>query len=221
MCRHPYAAMWRHNPKFRCPNLVANEGEQANKSGLTKESDAKGRYLFNVRVAFQKTKIYKYTSLVDLYNRWYRDYLEIKDIPRLMIRYEDLLLYPEEIVTKVCHCGGGTVINTMNGIHHDIDSAKPNHIGSNGLMDAVVRYGSEDHRTDTMTDHDLEYANEELDSELMKLFHYSYADASAIQRGASKTAPIDTREVGLRKLRNGGNHGLKRKDRKSRGRRHT
>eukprot|EP01083_Nonionella_stella_P240695 841211_1 len=218
MCRHAYAASWRHNPNH-CPNLVASEGEEIRKRGL--EKDVKGRNLFRVIVAFQKTEKYTYTSLVDLYNRWYRDYLEIKDFPRLMIRYEDLLLYHEEIVTKVCHCGGGTVINAMNGIHHDSSSAKPNHKGSNGLTEAMIRYGSEDHRTDTMTNHDLEFANEELDSELMNLFHYTYADASAIQRGASNTALMDAREEEReeKKLQNYKDHDRRKKDRRRRRRR--
>ncbi len=125
-----------------------------------------------------KKKRLSYDSLADIWSQWYTDYLDAHDLPRLMIRYEDLLLYPTEIVTTVCQCGGGTVINAENGINHVEESAKPfHHTNPTGLVKAISRYLKEDHRTDTMTENDLEYAKGAFSSVLMDLFHYSHPNS--------------------------------------------
>ncbi len=131
-----------------------------------------------------RPKSVRYDSLVDLWNQWYTNYLNItSDFPRLMIRYEDILLYPTEVITAACQCGGGTVINTNdadNRISHFEQSAKPFHFkNGTGLVKAMARYLKEDNRTDTMTEDDLNYAKEAFSSELMDLFHYKHPISSS------------------------------------------
>jgi hypothetical protein len=47
-----------------------------------------------------------YTSLVDMWNVWYKDWHDVS-FPRLMVRFEDLLFHAEDVVSQVCACGGG------------------------------------------------------------------------------------------------------------------
>jgi hypothetical protein len=174
MCRHSYAANWGHDP-LHCPNLVPSEVD-IGKRGITVSSKS-----IPVTVAFQQDKKTQYDSLLDLWNKWYGEYLEIKEFPRLIIRFEDLLFHLEETVTEICHCAGGTVINAENGIHLKNEAAKKGnaHGGSNGLLSAISRYGSKQHRLGTMTTNDIQHANENANSELMKLFHYNYPESTA------------------------------------------
>ena len=162
MCRQHYAALWHHVD--RCPNLVKS---------------AENQELYDVDVVYREDKRYKYESLADLWSTWYNDYLHTHDFPRLMIRYEDLLFYPTEVVTAVCECGGGKLLSSERGIHHVEESAKKEHYKNSapvGLLSAIQRYGKEDHRTDTMTEEDLSYARAAFSSDLMDLFHYSHPE---------------------------------------------
>ena len=112
MCRHGYETRWWRVPQH-CPNLVPNrwdkkggykvigEGEIAVRVrfatpyiGYEPEPDNKNRTFVN------------YTSMVDLWNTWYGQWYDM-EIPRLMVRFEDLLFHAEETITKVCECGGG------------------------------------------------------------------------------------------------------------------
>lgn len=157
MCRHPYAASW-HYTRNNCPNLVMH-GNKPNP----------------VVVPYRKDKPGNYDSLVGLWNDWYDDYLAVSSFPRLIIRYEDLLFHLEEVMTEVCHCGGGTLINHENGIVLISENAKAGHNnGSNGLLGAMLRYGFDDKRTETLSREDLKYAKDQLSMNLMNLFSYSY-----------------------------------------------
>ena len=180
MCRHSYNANWYHDPQH-CPNLVPNEHDEIGKRGITMATES-----VSVSVVFREDKIERYDSLVHLWNQWYGDYLDVQDFPRLIIRFEDLLFHLEEVVTEICHCAGGTVINSEKGIHLQNDAVKKGkaHTGSNGLLSAISRYGSKEHRLDTMTKNDIQYANTNAESELMKLFHYNYPDATLGNGGA-------------------------------------
>ncbi len=162
MCRQNYAALWLVSD--HCPNLV---------------KDVQSQELFGVEVVYKKDRTYNYESLPDLWSTWYTDYLHTHDFPRLMIRYEDLLFYPKEVVTAVCECGGGKVWSSQGGIHHIEESAKKEHYKNSapvGIVSAIKRYGKEDHRSDTMTGEDLAYAKDAISSELMDVFHYSHPE---------------------------------------------
>ena len=72
------------------------------------------------------------------------------------------------------------MINSKKGIHLQSGAVKKGkaHTGSNGLLSAISRYGSKKHRLDTMTEDDIQYANTNAGSELMKLFNYNYPEAT-------------------------------------------
>ena len=157
MCRHPYAAKWSHSKS--CPNLI---------NSLTGKPHA-------VEVPFRSDNRGHYDSLVGLWNDWYGDYVSITDFPRLIIRYEDLLFHLEEVMTKVCECGGGKLINHEDGFVLNDENAKAGHKnGSNGLLGAMLRYGNDLKRTDTFTKEDVDFAKKVLRKDLMDLFSYTF-----------------------------------------------
>jgi hypothetical protein len=161
MCRHHYEARWVHVD--RCPNIV---------KGNTNNT-------FTVGLAYQEHQITTYKSMPDFWNTWYGDYLaKDDDFPMLVIRFEDLVFHTEEVVTKVCECGGGEL--TWNakkyGIHLHKGSAKGqarNHKGSGGLLSSIMRYGCGDERLAGMNEYDLRYTKATIRKDLMDLFGYS------------------------------------------------
>jgi hypothetical protein len=47
----------------------------------------------------------QFKSLVHFWSEWYRQYLDA-DFPRLIVRFEDLLFHPKEMIDIVCQCAG-------------------------------------------------------------------------------------------------------------------
>lgn len=162
MCRHPYAAHWPHTRK-NCPNLLRRD------QGQDKPN--------KVIVPYRQDKPGHYDSLVGLWNEWYGDYLAIKDFPRIIIRFEDILFHFEEVITQVCTCGGGKLKNHENGFVLQEKNAKAGHNnGSNGLVSAMLRYANVLKRTEHFSDGDLKYAKETLRKDILELFGYTVPD---------------------------------------------
>ena len=161
MCRHSYEAVW--DDVDRCPNLV---------KGNTSKT-------YPITVRYKKgKKPWEYKSLADFWNVWYGNYLsKMEEFPILMIRYEDLLFHTEEVITKVCECGGGRLSEETKakGINLSVDSAKDgyNHEESNGLLNAMMRYGHANKRFENMNEYDLRYAKTTIRADLMEIFGYS------------------------------------------------
>jgi len=124
----------------------------------------------------------KYDSFVHYWNEWNGAYLKAgTNYPRLIIRYEDLLVHLEETVTQICKCAGGEVITDK--IQHLKDTAKPGHKhkSQKGLAGSIMRYLRDEKRTHPggemfMTFDDLQYAKNGLDPDLMKSFHYTHPE---------------------------------------------
>lgn len=172
LCRHKYATNWFHS-KAHCPNLVPNEHDYGHR-GITRMTKS-----IPVRVRYQDRDdmVVQYNSMLDFWNTWYSDYLNEKEFPRIMIRFEDILFHLDEVMTKICECGGGEVKQNKDGMHLKEQAAKKGtvHNGSSGLLSAITKYGSATHRLDGMTKEDVEFANENVSSDLMELFSYTYA----------------------------------------------
>ena len=109
MCRHQYESRWIHSPKH-CPNLVPNRYDKRRKPGVgTIELKVKfaTKHIGNEPIPDSKNRTFvNYTSLVDMWNLWYKDWHAVS-FPRLMVRFEDLLFHAEDVVSQVCACGGG------------------------------------------------------------------------------------------------------------------
>ena len=178
MCRHPYNARWKRRGEH-CPNLVPDaEDLRRGIRGNTSEGGVPVEVVhktFPPRSGVKRIRT-EHASLVGLWNDFYSDYYENVDFPRLIVRYEDLMLQPQRVLTKICECGGGQIKN-----HEKFtiakESAKGNvsaHGGSSGLVGALISYGSLKKRVAGMTDGDLTYARKNIRVDLMEAFGYAH-----------------------------------------------
>jgi hypothetical protein len=96
MCRHPYIVKWEHS-LVRCPNLISN-GELDNKT-IGKPTPAHISYPSN-------NSTFYFPSLAHIWSEYYRQY-EKADYPRLLVKYEDMILHPKRLTAELCECVGG------------------------------------------------------------------------------------------------------------------
>lgn len=167
MCRHRYAASWRHVDEH-CPNLVPITPQE--------EELIAPRKTFQVAINYHKHNVTRHDSMAELYNEWYGDWLDV-DFPRLIIRFEDLLFHAEQVVERVCKCGGGVMKD--GPFEYVQDSAKKGtaHKGSNGLVKSMLQYGNVKKRAEAYSSKDLQYADSTLRSDILDAFHYKKVPA--------------------------------------------
>lgn len=105
------------------------------------------------------------------------DYLNAK-FPYLLVRFEDLIYHPKQVVQTVCQCAGGEL--NHGDFRYVTDSAKKGTAAHGkertGYLDALSKYGRKDGRIHGMEEADLQYAREKLDPRLMEVFRYPYHD---------------------------------------------
>lgn len=121
-----------------------------------------------VLIKFDKTSKFHWDSLVDLWNDWYRQYLEA-DYPRLMVRFEDLLFQAPAVMKQISDCMG--VDFNASQFEYQIKSAK-GHGSHTDFLHAIIKSGNETARKKGMTVQDLTFAAQHLDVDLMRIFQY-------------------------------------------------
>jgi len=156
MCRHHYTAMWNGRDMLdHCPNFLDDN--------LTTHV----RYDGFVR---------RYNSLLDLWNTYYTEYLNI-DIPFLLVRFEDLIFHTEETITTVCECAGGKLL-FPGKFRYIVESAKKggdriHGKERTGFVDALVRYGTLAKRYNGYDSiEDLKFIQKNVHPTLMKSMQY-------------------------------------------------
>ncbi|KAL7536039.1 hypothetical protein ACHAXR_006879 [Thalassiosira sp. AJA248-18] len=156
-CRHKYYTNWDHDSDH-CPNIVSW------KTGMPT----------SVSVKYALGRV-PYKTLLDQWNIWYNEYEQQSlEYPLAVLRFEDILFHAEEVVTKLCNCVEGR--RRKGGFKYPEESAKDaqaGHVGSNGLMNALIRYGDPGKRLEGWTKKDWEYAQNDLDWDLMDKYGYS------------------------------------------------
>jgi len=190
MCRHSYTAHWSHN-KAHCPNLIATEDDIHNLPALRKmyghhRGDiVEGKdteKLVPIKINYSNTIIHNHSSFGHWYSEWYNDYLKA-DYPRIMVRFEDLLFYGKDVTRAMCRCGGGIPVpdNGRSGDFMHVSESAKKGLAAHGsikmrtnLVGALIKYGSSEHRTDSMTEDDLIAARRHFDPELMDTFGYRH-----------------------------------------------
>lgn len=188
MCRHSYAAYWPHTKIGHCPNLIATEEDIRHFPALRQMYGASGtnatatEKLIPVNVAYNKPLWHNHSSFAHWYSEWYQDYLKA-DIPRIVVRFEDLLFYGSEVARTMCECGGGVPVpdNGRSGEFVHISESAKTGMQAHGplkertnLVGALIKYGSFEHRADKMTREDLIAARKYLDPEIMEVFGYDH-----------------------------------------------
>lgn len=143
-----------------CPNLVPNDREKSRRflqNGTT----------FEVKAAFGDDYDRKYATLADFWSQWNLEFFEA-NFPRLFVRFEDTLFYPEETMQIIGNCLGLPAADTYRSM---VRAAKE-HGKSSSLISAMIKYGSPDGRTSGMQPGDITYSRTSLDGGMMKRFHY-------------------------------------------------
>jgi len=185
MCRHEYGAHWEHNQTVHCPNLVPNDGDRALWQADNVTVDLTKTGGIPVTIHYKEFEI-NHDTLVGFWNDWYREYSQVK-WPRLLVRFEDLIFYPQQVTKTVCECAGGKLLEGRP-FQFVVESAKRG-IGQHGskkerttYIDALVKYGTEKGRYNGYDEADLEYAKQHLSPELLELFQYKLPTAVSSSR---------------------------------------
>ena len=180
MCRHEYGADWRHSSDH-CPNLVPNAVDEA-LNAQRHPNDPNNRPIVTptggvpVAVQYKEFRV-EHDTLVGFWNDWYNEYVNVS-WPRLIVRFEDLVFYPQEVTKTVCECAGGE-LNPNQPFKFIVESAKHG-AAAHGkerttYIDALVKYGTEKGRYKGFEDPDLEYARQHLSPKLLEIFQYKQA----------------------------------------------
>ena len=194
MCRHPYAVEWTHNTEPQkiagdsdnkgqqhCPNFVPNEIDIALNATL---KDAKS---IPVSITYAEF-VREHDSLLHHWNDYYRAYYDAS-FPRLLVRYEDLIFFPQKVTQAVCTCAGGNFLKPGQSFRYMVESAKKGAAHGNektGYVNAIIKYGSGTQRWKSggVTDADRRFAVQHLDRELMQRFGYQLpGETTTISQG--------------------------------------
>lgn len=182
MCRNAYAARFKKDPKC-CPSpldmLTARDHPSLTNGNST------------VTVPFRLDRPERYESLLNLWSTWYGAYWD-SDMPRLMVRYEDLLFEPQQTLERVCDCVGGR-LKTGADFDPIAEPAKKGKSHGNGVSRAAAlqRYASEATRYALLDARDLAYFQTAADPRLVAAFHYFASD----ERRAAAAPDADQRRA--------------------------
>ena len=176
---------WKDRDK---PQAMTPDEFTANEPNTILTEEQLQLHHFPLKIAYSNFTQHHY-SLVHLWNEWFQNYRRQEDYPHIMVRFEDLLYFPDEVVTQICECAGGRLFNRNSTTGEPLpvkmpsQSQKQNHksrVAANGktqhtgYVDALIRYAQPSTRFQGMTTHDLQYAQRYLDKSLMDLFRYSF-----------------------------------------------
>ena len=114
LCNHGYSLHWSHDTAL-CDSTLQLDHIVEAKFGYTNQSVV-------------------YDSLIDVWRNWNLQYFQENKYPLVMIRLEDIVYRPKQVVTEICHCIGG-----------ELYSDKPFSVFENSMNDGN---GHGEHRSD-------------------------------------------------------------------------
>jgi hypothetical protein len=166
MCKQGYGVRWDHDSTKHCPNLIPNGFDKRRFGKRLAHSNITS---MRVWMGPNPTVGPSWDSLIHYWNAWYESYLNAS-WPRLIIRFEDTLFHPKQVMNEVCHCAGGELFQPFQFL---LDEAKWNHKHQqNNMITAMIRYGTEKGRYHNMTANDLAFAHRTLNPTLLEAFCY-------------------------------------------------
>lgn len=168
MCKVPYDVKWKRSTSH-CPNLVVTALDRARLKSFATLSTP------TATLAPPNSTTDEYPTLIDLYLDWYQQYLDAP-YPRLLIRYEDLLLHAEQIVSAIANCTG---MEEKQPFRYRVHAAKA-HGKSANYLEALLKYSQENGRYGRMLREDLDYVERVIPEEFLRLFHYRHAPSGYV-----------------------------------------
>lgn len=161
-CQSPYTAYWRHS-KERCPNILVTK-EDRDVFGIKSNNYT----TFPVTVSFNaQDEIRHWDSLVHLYNDYYTQYYYNVTFPRLIVRFEDMLLYPRSIINQINICVGTNQTIPPRKFRYETGKAKKHGSGTTFLQ-AILKSSNETRRLYQMNYIDIRYTMQHLDNGFFK-----------------------------------------------------
>lgn len=149
-CKQSYDATWNKSGGDRCPNLLLPNSNEPNP----------------VRVNWESKFPENYGSLVELWNDWNKAYVQAT-FPRLLIRYEDMLWHGEKVLELIAECAG---IPRRQPFSFRYGASKT-HGHSGNLVTSLQKLLAPSRQL--MTPRNAEFAQHQLNKELMELFQYT------------------------------------------------
>ncbi|KAJ1446275.1 hypothetical protein M885DRAFT_547096 [Pelagophyceae sp. CCMP2097] len=170
MCKMSYAAEFRHGHCQCCPSPL-----------MRTHSVVRWR---------KEREPATYASIVHMWSRWNAEYFD-SDVPRLMVRYEDLLWRTEATTKRVCDCVGGKMRPVFKEIESSAKQGPAHGFADAKKADLARKYGNESNRYGNLVAADLEYLNKNVDHRLVDKFHYgaSVARNRAVRPDAAVCKP--------------------------------
>eukprot|EP01083_Nonionella_stella_P057163 150182_1 len=96
-------------------------------------------------------------------------YKAAKNIPHVVIRYEDILFQPERLIKRLCKCVGGYLREGGPLIQ---EAAAKGHGEARGRKQALNTYGNPAYRLEGYSKDDIKVMKEALNKTLLRLFSY-------------------------------------------------
>jgi predicted PolB exonuclease-like 3'-5' exonuclease len=111
MCQNEYAMEWEHTnikeipdvEQQHCPNLVPNNIDYNHDESLLHKASSIPVTIHYAK--FDRTN----DSLIDHWNDYYMEYHQQKQFPLVLVRFEDLVFHPKQVIQTVCECAGGAM----------------------------------------------------------------------------------------------------------------
>ena len=161
MCRTPYAAKFRKGGC--CPSPLDPTRQRFGTRNVT----------VNFKKGFPAER---YAHLLGMWNAWYAAYYA-SSIPRLLVRYEDLLFAPKRTVRAVCECVGGKLKKDFDSFSEAAKfGAGHGNTAGTSRASALARYASERTRYANLDAEDLAFYGAVANGELVRQFHYEADD---------------------------------------------
>jgi hypothetical protein len=182
MCKEGYGVRWDHSTQH-CPNLVPYTEFDKRKVQLRRRQQQQRQQMdtySNYTTRPESIPVWmgkniqsgvSWDSLIHYWNEWYESYVNV-NYPRLIIRFEDTLYYPTQVMEQVCVCGGATPQQPHKYL---VSEAKYNHKQQqNNLVSAIIKYGTNKTRYNNLTNYDIKFMQQHVNSTVMKLFQYDH-----------------------------------------------
>eukprot|EP00934_Nitzschia_sp_Nitz4_P005119 Nitzschia sp. Nitz4//scaffold243_size29414//1160//2781//NITZ4_008057-RA/size29414-snap-gene-0.0-mRNA-1//1//CDS//3329543834//5109//frame0 len=186
MCKARYSAHWYHIVPLHCPNFIPNHVEyewfNVTKQALRKYYDNDPWKVDNVwdkaNFSLDSPTIPNATSEMETAKF---------PFPRILIRLEDVVFFPQIVLPALCDCAGG---QTVHPLTLQADTSKPGleNIHGKDKTDLIraMQLHTLTNRTQGMTLEDIAYAKRTLHPGLMQAF--GYKDPTATTTAAAATA---------------------------------